>query len=142
MVQQTVVSGLTMGLFSFAAWWWLLDNGWTEPEARNLILLLMVLFENVHVFNCRSELVSAFKVPIRRNRILVFGVLAAQMVHILTLYTPLMQRVLQVAPVSLSSWAILILVALVLLLVMELFKVAKRVFLKSNPPATCDAREC
>ncbi|WP_081703086.1 HAD-IC family P-type ATPase [Desulfuromonas sp. TF] len=142
MVQQTVVSGLTMGLFSFAAWWWLLENGWTEPEARNMILLLMVLFENVHVFNCRSELVSAFKVPIRRNRILVFGVLAAQTVHILTLYTPLMQRVLQVAPVSLTSWAILILVALVLLLVMELFKMAKRLFLKSHPPVTCDAHEC
>jgi magnesium-transporting ATPase (P-type) len=96
-----------------------------------------VLFENVHVFNCRSELVSAFKVPIRRNRILVFGVLAAQAVHILTLYIPLMQRVLQVAPVSLTSWAILILVALVLLLVMELFKMAK-----ARAPASYDAPEC
>jgi len=125
MVQQTVVSGLTMGLLSFAAWWWLLENGRTEPEARNLTLLLMVLFENIHVFNCRSERVSAFKIPIRRNRILVFGVLAAQTVHILTMYTPLMQKVLQVAPVSLATWAILVLVALVLLLVMELFKRGK-----------------
>jgi Ca2+-transporting ATPase len=125
MVQQTVASGLTMGLLAFAAWVWLLDKGWEEPAARNLILLLMVLFENVHVFNCRSERVSAFRTPIRRNRLLVFGVLAAQGVHILTMYTPLMQRVLRVAPVSLAEWASLILLAILLLAVMELFKAVK-----------------
>jgi magnesium-transporting ATPase (P-type) len=125
MVQQTVVSGLTMGLVSFAAWWWLLGSGWEEASARNLVLLLMVLFENVHVFNCRSERTSAFRVPIRRNRILVFGVLAAQAVHILVMYTPLMQKVLQVAPVPPAEWASLIALALVLLLVMEAFKRVK-----------------
>jgi magnesium-transporting ATPase (P-type) len=125
MVQQTVASGLTMGILAFAAWGWLLEKGWEEPSARNLILLLMVLFENVHVFNCRSERVSAFRTPIRSNRLLVFGVLAAQGVHILTMYTPLMQKVLQVAPVSLAEWASLIVLAMVLLAVMELFKAVK-----------------
>ena len=28
MVEQTVVSGLTMGMLAFAAWWWLLRGGW------------------------------------------------------------------------------------------------------------------
>jgi magnesium-transporting ATPase (P-type) len=133
MVQQTLVSGLTMGLISFVLWWWLLKNGWTESEARNLILLLMVLFENVHVFNCRSERVSAFRIPLRRNRILIFGVLAAQTIHILILYSPLMQKVLQVTPVPLAVWGNLILLALVLLLVMELFKMVKTRTRQSRP---------
>jgi magnesium-transporting ATPase (P-type) len=93
----------------------------------------MVLFENVHVFNCRSERVSAFRIPLRRNRILIFGVLAAQTIHILILYSPLMQKVLQVTPVPLAVWGNLILLALVLLLVMELFKMVKTRTRQSRP---------
>jgi len=122
MVRQTVVSGLTMGLLAFFVWNWLLGRGWEIGAARNLVLLLMVLFENVHVFNCRSERTSAFAVPIRRNRLLVLGVLAAQGIHILALYHPLMRRVLDIAPVSAIEWACLILVASSLLAVMEIFK--------------------
>jgi len=126
MVEQTVVSGLTMGGLAFAAWWWLLQGGWAEESARNMLLLLMVLFENIHVFNCRSERTSAFRVPLRRNRLLVLGVLAAQGVHILVMNLPLMQRVLQVAPVSWDEWAGLILLAALLLLAMELFKMLQK----------------
>jgi hypothetical protein len=53
-----------------------------EASARNCVLLLMVLLQNVHVFNCRSESTSAFRVPLHRNWILIFGVLAAQGIHI------------------------------------------------------------
>jgi Ca2+-transporting ATPase len=39
---------------------WLLQAGFSVDEARNSTLLLMVLFENVNVFNSRSETRSAF----------------------------------------------------------------------------------
>jgi P-type Ca2+ transporter type 2C len=38
----------------------MIENGWNETEARNVLLLLMVLFENFHIGNCRSETKSAF----------------------------------------------------------------------------------
>jgi P-type Ca2+ transporter type 2C len=38
----------------------------------------MVLFENVHAFNVRSETRSAFRVPLAANRLLVAAVVAAQ----------------------------------------------------------------
>lgn len=128
MIRQTVVSGLAMGLIAFAAWLWLQQQGRAEAESRNLLLLLMVLLENVHVFNCRSETVSAFRIPLRRNRLLIGGVVAAQGLHILLMHHPLMQRVLNIQPVSLPEWASLLAMALLLLLVMELFK-------RFNPPA-------
>ncbi len=74
MIHQTTVSGVTMGLIVFGLWYYL--NTYTkmdEVHARDLILLLMVFMQNFHVFNCRSESVSAFKVPLRRNIVLVFG---------------------------------------------------------------------
>jgi magnesium-transporting ATPase (P-type) len=105
MIQQTVVSGLVMGLLGVRS---VVLAGPRERgrdrSARNLLLLLMVLLQNVHVFNCRSEYVSAFKVPLRRNYVLVFGVLAAQGIHILAMQVPFMQNLLRVEPISLQEW--------------------------------------
>ena len=126
MVQQTIVSGLVMGLVAFAAWSWWLNAGVEEGQARNLLLLLMVFLENVHVFNCRSERRSAFKIPLRNNRILMFGVFAAQGIHILSMYVPFTQHALKVAPVSLEEWGGLLLLASIILIAMEIFKMVKR----------------
>ncbi|HEX9667367.1 MAG TPA: HAD-IC family P-type ATPase [Thermodesulfobacteriota bacterium] len=125
MAQQTISSGATMGLVTFLAWYWLLESGWDEFTARNRVLLLMVLFENFHVFNCRSEYLSAFKVPLRRNVLLVVGVLAAQGIHVLAMYLPFMQKVLQVSPVSITEWFYLFLLGSTVLLAMEVFKILK-----------------
>ncbi len=125
MIQQTIVSGLAMGVVAFAAWYWWLSAGVEEGQARNLLLLLMVFLENVHVFNCRSERRSAFDIPLSHNWVLIFGVLAAQGIHILAMYAPMTQSVLKVAPVSLEEWGTLLLFASSILITMEIFKIVK-----------------
>jgi magnesium-transporting ATPase (P-type) len=122
MVSQTLLSGVTMGLLAFSTWAWLLAQGVGVPEARNFVLLLMVLLENVQVFNCRSERVSAFRMPLKRNPLLIGGVFFAQGIHILVMQWPFMQRVLGVAPVTLGVWLSLFSLAGLLLVVMEVFK--------------------
>ncbi len=125
MIGQVIVSGVTMGLLAFGNWYWLLSQGWDEEAARNSTLLLMVLLENVQAFNCRSERISVFRVPLSRNWLLVGGVAVAQGIHILSMNIPLMQKVLGVQPVSFSHWLTLILAASALVVVMELFKWVK-----------------
>lgn len=123
MVRQTLVSGLSIGILAFSFWYWLVRVEMiNEAGARNLVLLFMVLLQNVHVFNCRSESVSAFKVPIRRNFILIFGVAAAQGVHILSMYLPFMRTILGTEPVRFTQWLLVLSLALTILLVMEVFK--------------------
>lgn len=126
MIQENLVAGLTMGLVAFGAWYWLLADGWDVPTARNMLLLLMVLLENFHTFNCRSERRSAFKIPLRNNLVLLIGVLSAQAIHILSMHIPFMQELLRIAPVSLKEWVLLLLLASLILVVMELFKLWKR----------------
>jgi magnesium-transporting ATPase (P-type) len=82
----------------------------------------MVLLQNVHVFNCRSETISTFQMPLRRNAILVFGVLAAQGIHLASMYLPLMQNILNVQPVDLRQWLGILALSLVVLVIMEGFK--------------------
>ena len=122
MIERTVVAAVTMGFIGFFAFQWMLDQGWSETAARNHLLLLMVLFENVHIFNSRSELVSAFRISPKRSPILMTGAAAAFLVHVLMLYLPWGRQLLETAPVSLTSWGLLMLAALSILFVMELHK--------------------
>jgi len=132
MVLQTLVSGLVMGLVAFAAWWGMVEEETPLVEARNQLLLLMVLLENVHVFNCRSERISAFRVPLSRNWLLIAGVLIAQGVHILAMHLPFMQSILGVAPLTPGHWLELAGEALLLLLAMELFKLLRSTSVPSS----------
>ncbi len=125
MIQQTVLGGLAMGSLAFGIWWWLLASGVDEATARNELLLLFVLMQNVHVFSCRSERRSAFRVPLRRNLVLVGGVTAAQGLHLLAMHVPLTQAILGVRPVTPSEWGIAVASALSILLVMEMFKLVR-----------------
>ncbi len=123
MINQTAVSGATMGLIVFGLWYYL--NTYTQMDeihARDLILLLMVFMQNFHAFNCRSERVSAFKVPLKRNIILVFGVIAAQGIHILSMQIPFMQNILRIEPVSFHEWLYILALAIPMILTMEMFK--------------------
>ena len=128
MIERVVVSALVMGVMAFAIFQLLLNSGIAIDAARNSTLLLMVLFENVHVFNCRSENRSVFRHNLLRNPLLLFGTLTAQLIHIAAMYTPWLRDVLAVQPVSFDHWLELLLIALSLLIVMELHKWFRRRF--------------
>jgi P-type Ca2+ transporter type 2C len=122
MIEQTVVAGAAMGLLAFLAWRMLMSAGWTEVEARGHLLLLFVLMQNFHVFNCRSESSSAFRVPLRRNRALMVGVPAALGIHVLAMRVPLLQDILQVRPIPPGEWLAPLATAAAILVTMEVFK--------------------
>ena len=126
MISRVIVGGLYMGISAFALFYTLLNFGYNEDMARNLTLLLMVLFENVHVFNSRTENYSIFKINHAKNKFLWISVLVAQALHVGSMYTPFMQSVLNIQPVSLEVWGILFGIALVLVAVMEVEKLVRK----------------
>jgi calcium-translocating P-type ATPase len=126
MIEQNMISGLTMGILAAGLWYYLLEyTTIEEASARNLVLLLMVFLQNFHVFNCRSERVSTFKVPLKNNIILVFGVLLAQGIHILSMQIPFMQQILGVEKISFDQWILVAILAIPIILVMEIYKMIK-----------------
>jgi magnesium-transporting ATPase (P-type) len=122
MIERTLVGALVIGLIGFAAFDWMLDAGWSEGEARNALLLLMVLFENVHIGNCRSETTSLFRLSPLRSPILLAGAILAFLVHLAMMYVPAGQLLLQTAPVAMETWLVLIALALSVAVAMELHK--------------------
>lgn len=133
MIRQTLVASATMGIIVFGFWYWL--NNYTqinETHARNLVLLLMVFMQNFHVFNCRSETISAFKVPLKRNTILVFGVLLAQGIHILSMQIPFMQDILRIEPITVTEWLYVLALAIPMIISMEIFKITPQIRKKNS----------
>jgi magnesium-transporting ATPase (P-type) len=126
MIERVVLSALVIGSVAFVLFQWLLASGYTVEEARNGTLLLMVLFENIHVFNSRSETRSVFQHNPLRNPLLLFGTAAAQLIHIGAMYTPWIGDVLRIQPVSPRHWLGLLGLALTVLVVMETHKQVRR----------------
>ncbi|MGS0676313.1 cation-translocating P-type ATPase [Shewanella sp. 125m-1] len=122
MLERVCSSALTMGLIAFGLFTILLQTGSSEAEARNLTLMLMVLFENVHALNSRSEHRSILQIPWFSNPILLIGIVVAQGIHIGAMYTPGLSDALQISPISLGHWLILLATASVLFVVDELHK--------------------
>ena len=123
---QVLVSGSWIGICAFGFWFWALESGMPEERARNLLLLLMVLFENVHLLNVRSERRSAFAVPFSANPFLILALIGTQGLHVAALYLPGLSDVLAVQPVGATEWLLVAAVAASLLAVMELYKVRLR----------------
>ena len=114
-IQHVLVIGSIMGALAFATYAYLTYIGSTVVEARNLTLMLMVLFGNIHALSARSETRSLFSIRFFANPFLILAVPAAQLVHIGAMYAPGLSDVLQLQPVSLMQWLALAAISLLLL---------------------------
>jgi P-type Ca2+ transporter type 2C len=130
MIERTLLTSLIMGGLGFLFYRWGLGQGWSQQQASNSLLLLLVLFEIAHVGNCRSETRSAFALSPLRNPFLVVGSLSALGLHLLAMHTTAGQIVLELSPVDASLWPILLGLPLVLLLAEELYKIVWRFRMK------------
>jgi Ca2+-transporting ATPase len=124
MIERTLLGALVMGVVGYGLFHWAIGQGWSEQAARNSLLLLMVLFENVHLFNCRSETRSAFALSPLKSPVLMVGMITAFSVHVATLYIPWGQLLLSTRPVGLDEWLMLVGLSLTILVTMELHKLS------------------
>ena len=124
MIERTLIAALVIGIVGFGAFWWMIGQGWAEETARNHLLLLIVLFEIVHIGNARSETKSVLRLSPLKSPILLMGTTAAFLIHLAAMYLSLGQAVLGTAPVALETWVVLGGVALTLLVAIELHKIS------------------
>jgi P-type Ca2+ transporter type 2C len=122
MLERLLVAVLVVGLGGFLVYDIALRLGWPVADARNLLLLSMVLFENFHVGNCRSETRSAFALSPLRSPVLFFGTLGAFLIHIAGMYVPFLQEILSTKPVDPWMWGVAIAISVLIVPAVELHK--------------------
>ncbi|WP_428773910.1 cation-translocating P-type ATPase [Vibrio sp.] len=122
LIEHVLISGTVMGGLAFLNYYLALQSGESVEQVRNLTLMLMVLFGNIHALNSRSETRSLFAQSVKTNLFLMCAVPVAQLVHIAAMYTPGLSDILQIQPISFGQWTQLLLIALSLLVVEEIHK--------------------
>lgn len=125
-IEVVLLIGGVMGLLAYATFHTLLTLGYDIDMARNLTLMLMVLFGNIRALCSRSETRSLFSIPLLSNPFLVLAVPVAQLVHIGSMYVPGLRDVLSVQPIGLNEWATMLAIALGLLALEEAHKAWRR----------------
>lgn len=122
-----IIAGLTIGVIVFVTWLYLLNVLQLDlPTARGYIMALMVFVQNIHVFNCRSELRSAFSIPLFSNKMILVSFFSAIILQVLVLEVPVLSHLLQVESVPPLHLFYLFLLALLVLDVIELRKLISR----------------
>ncbi len=123
LLQEILVSGLVIGLVVFIVWYLLLNKFNMDIKlARGYIMALMVFIQNIHVFNCRSENKSAFSVPLKNNKLIVFGVLASVLLQVIVMEVPFLASLLQTKSLPIIHLILLVLIALSILIIVEFYK--------------------
>ena len=122
MVRRVALNALVIGAIAFLFFVQQLMQGATLDQARNITLLLMVILENVHVFNCRSETGSVFNRRFFNNPILFIGFFIAMACQIVAMYLPSLEHLLHVAPISLMQWGQIALLSLAVIGLSEIQK--------------------
>jgi len=123
-VGLTLAAG-TLGLFA-----WSLAQGGSLAQAQTMALTVMVLFQLVHAFNCRSETISAFSMNPTGNRVLFFSVAVGMLAQIAVVYWPAWQTVFRTEALTAWQWLMATGVALSLVGVVELDKLMRRRWLR------------
>ena len=123
LLEEVIVSGLAIGLIVFILWYYLVKVAHMDiGYARGYIMALMVFIQNIHVFNCRSEHSSAFSVPLRNNKFVVYGVIGSILLHIIVMNVDVLSNLLQAPTLPLTSMLGLFALASVILVIVELYK--------------------
>ncbi len=120
--ERTLIVGTLIALATYWLFRYELEQGGTLAQAQTVALTTIVLFQNFHVGNSRSEYRSVLFLSPLRNPFLLLSAISALTVHILALYLPFTQFILRVEPIPLDAWVRIVFTALSVVVVVELHK--------------------
>lgn len=126
LLQEVLISGITIGFIVFISWMILIKKVSMDVSlARGYIMVLMVFMQNIHVLNCRSEQKSTFDISFKTNPLIIFAIIGSIILQIIVMEVPLLSNFLQTQVIPYRHMFVLISLALIILVVMEIYKIIK-----------------
>ena len=123
LIEEILLSGIMIGIIVFIVWFYLLKVvGMEVGIARGYVMALMIIIQNIHAFNCRSEKSSTFKIPLRNNLIFVVGVCGSILLGLAVIEIPFLSIFLKTSHIPYNELGKLILVGFIILFVVEYYK--------------------
>ena len=124
--EEIAIAGLTIGLLVFGLWIYLLKVVNMDVDiARGYVVALMVIIQNIHAFNCRSEKKSALSVPLKSNKIFLYGILGSLVLGVLVMEFAPLATLLKTSSIPPLHILYLFAMGLIIFVVMECYKKIK-----------------
>ena len=124
--EEILISGITIGVIVFGLWYYLIKHiGMNPTIARGYMMALMIIIQNIHAFNCRSEKKSVFSIKINSNYIFLWGVLGSIVLGLLVLEFEPLSIILKTHSIPFTHLLGLFAIASIILVVMECYKKIK-----------------
>lgn len=132
MMSEIFLSSFVMAVVEFILYMYLLQvKHYDISLVRTYLLTFMVFMENVHIFNCRSESKSIFQISISNNKFLMYSILVTTLIQIFIVTTPHFSAFFQLTTLTIGQIGFLLLLTIPVILVMEVFKMVRRMHSKS-----------
>ena len=123
LITEILISGITIGLIVFGLWYYLIKiNGMETSLARGYVVALMIIIQNIHAFNCRSEKKSTFTIPVGSNPIFIVGVIGSVLLGLAVMEIPFLSVFLKTHSIPFVHLEMLFLLGAIIFIVMELYK--------------------
>lgn len=100
---KIIVRGILLGLSVLGAFGSVLGFTKNVDFARTAAFLALVFTQLIHVFECKSENRSLFKINLFNNMKLIFAVLSSAAIVLSTVYVPALNPIFKTVPLDLKS---------------------------------------
>lgn len=123
MISEIAISSIVMAIIEFAFYVYLYKvKNYDIVLIRTYLLTLMVFMENIQIFNCRSEIISMFKISGQNNRFLILSIVITSLIQLIIIRVPIFAEFFKLTTISIDSSGLLFLFTIPLIVVMEIFK--------------------
>ena len=117
--------GIMLGVISLATYFWALQTYGEGAHSRTIALLSVVGVQLGHLFNCRSQTLSAFS-GFFSNPYIFVAVAIVTGFQLLAVYFPPLARVLDTVPLTNADYAVILLSIILPIVIVEITKVFVR----------------
>ncbi|MFO0704176.1 MAG: cation-transporting P-type ATPase [Patescibacteria group bacterium] len=117
---RSFILGLTMGIGTLVTFWFVLQNN-SLDIARTVMLILMVLFQWLNVFNVRTYR-SVFRSAPHGNKAIIWALLSQGLLQLIGIYTVYGNNILETVPVAFAFWIFALFISVSVLVVDEIYK--------------------
>ena len=126
LTEEILISGISIGLIVFGLWFYLIKIiNMNVSIARGYIVALMIIIQNIHAINCRSERNSALTIPVESNTTFIFSIIFSVIIGIAILEIDFLNSFLKTNYIPYNQLLLLFCLGMIIFVIMELYKEIK-----------------
>ena len=123
LLSEIVISAAVIAIITFSVYHYLYNIMKIDiVTARIYRMLILVFMETMHIFNCRSEHISAFKVKVKDNLFVIITLIIANVIQVIIVRFENVAKVFELTTIPTINASLLILYTIPLVIIMEFFK--------------------